>query len=166
MKMQLTQNNFSIAKNPPANSAQPQRQDAIVDKSLEDFVQQASTKQPELAKAFNEVLEAMRAQRDGLKIDVLPVVSEEQLTEIGLNSAPEFINNTWLLRTLDRDGNKIRISVLTSNPQSLLTVLGRNLTFLKSGLPQESLLTVLRRNLAFLKSGLLQAICTLNKKLR
>jgi hypothetical protein len=70
MKMQLTQNNFSIAKNPQAYSAAQQRQGAIVDKSLENFVQKASTEQPELAKAFNEVLQAMRSVECAHKVDV------------------------------------------------------------------------------------------------
>jgi len=71
MKMQLPPpNNFSTANSRPPYSAQPQRQGAIVDKSLEDFVRNASTKHPELATEFDAVVKRMIAVTQNSRIGV------------------------------------------------------------------------------------------------
>jgi hypothetical protein len=70
MKIQLTLNNFSIAKNPPEYSAPPQRQGAIVEESVLDLIESASKKHPELAKEFDRVLQQMKDVPQTSRIEV------------------------------------------------------------------------------------------------
>ena len=67
MKMQLspiTATNIAISR--PSYSAPPQRQGATVDKSVEEFVQMASTEHPELAEELHKVLKDMKLASDDL----------------------------------------------------------------------------------------------------
>lgn len=122
MKMQLSQNTTTnIAKNPPAYSAPPQRQGTFVERPLRDLVEAAKDENPKLAKAFNSVLRKIRANRDGLILDVTSIDGE------------------YIFETLDRNGNLLGICLLSDNPQdadTLLDGLWSNLVFLKSRLPQ------------------------------
>ncbi len=67
MKMQLSPiTATTIANSRPSCSTPQQRQGAIVDKSVEEFVQMASTKHPEEAKELHIVLEGMKLASDDL----------------------------------------------------------------------------------------------------
>jgi hypothetical protein len=77
MKIQLTLNNFNIAKNPPAYSAPPQRQGAIeevqyaiVDNSVIRLVEASKQKYPDLATEFDRVLQQMKDVPQTSRIEV------------------------------------------------------------------------------------------------
>jgi hypothetical protein len=70
MKIQLTPNNFSIAKNPLAYSAPQQRQGGIVENSVIRLVKASKQKYPELATLFDGVLQEMKDVPQNSRIEV------------------------------------------------------------------------------------------------
>ena len=126
MKMQLSPiTTTTIANSRPSYSTPQQRQGTFVELPLRDLVKDAQNDAqnnaiPELATYLGLVLKKIRANRDGLIINVTSIDGE------------------YFLQTLDRDGNTLGLCLL-GNPldaNTLLDGLWSKLVFLKSPLLQ------------------------------
>ncbi len=120
MKMQLPPpNNFSIAKNPPAYSAPPQRQGAIeevqyafVDNSVIRLVKASKQKYPDLATEFDRVLQEMKAVPQNSRIEVSKGPKTRNLTFKIYPAEPRMnVENDkkydWRIYPSDLDGSGI-----------------------------------------------------------
>jgi hypothetical protein len=120
MKIQLTPpNNFSIAKNPQAYSAPPQRQGAIeevkyaiVENSVVRLVQDAKIKYPDLATEFDRVLQQMKDVPQSSRIEVSKGKKTSNWTFRIYPAKPrENVENdqkyAWGIYSSDLDGNGI-----------------------------------------------------------
>jgi len=117
MKIQLTPNTTTnIANSRSAYSVAQQRQGAIVEESVVEFVQKACTEHPELAEKFNIVLEDMRLASD---------VHTRIMSETAENT-----ENAWKFTILP--GNSVYSYIVGSGGKAILEMFNKMLEDLQS----------------------------------
>jgi hypothetical protein len=117
MKIQLTSNTTTnIANSRSAYYAPQQRQGAIVEQSVVDFVQEACTEHPELAEKFNIVLEHMKLASD---------VHTRIISETAENT-----KNAWKFTILP--GKSVYSYIVGSGGKAILEMFNRMLADLQS----------------------------------